>query len=62
VDPSVNIDQNPLKFQGLYVGKTDGVPGLDTERGIHLFRQKYGLMADGVFDLESYLVLSRVRF
>ncbi|MBI3596788.1 MAG: AAA family ATPase [Nitrospirae bacterium] len=62
VDPSVKTVQNALKAQGLYVGKADGVLGLNTKRAIRFFKQKYGLKDNSVFDLESYLVLSRVMF
>jgi len=61
-DPSVKTVQKALKIQGLYVGKTDGIMGMNTKRAIRFFKQKYGLKDDGVFDLESYLVLSRVMF
>ncbi|HET6466250.1 MAG TPA: AAA family ATPase [Nitrospiria bacterium] len=60
VDPSVKAIQNALKAQGLYIGKVDGVLGLNTKRAIRYFKQKYGLKDDSTFDLESYLVLSRV--
>jgi hypothetical protein len=60
VDPSVKTVQKALKAQGLYVGKVDGVLGLNTKRAIRFFKQKYGLKDDSVFDIESFLVLSRV--
>jgi hypothetical protein len=62
VDPSVKTIQKALKVQGLYLGKPDGVLGSNTKRAIRFFQQKYGLKDSSVFNLESYLTLSKVMF
>ena len=62
VDPSVKTLQKALRVQGLYLGKADGVLGANTKRAIRFFQQKYGLKDSSVFDLESYLALSKVMF
>ncbi|MBI3812426.1 MAG: peptidoglycan-binding protein [Nitrospirae bacterium] len=62
VDPSVKTIQKALRLQGLYVGRADGVLGSNTKRAIRFFQQKYGIKDNGVFNLESYLTLSKVMF
>jgi len=60
VDPSVRVIQKALGVQGLYLGKADGILGSHSKRAIRLFQKKYGLNDDGVFDLESYMRISKV--
>jgi general secretion pathway protein A len=62
VDPSVKTIQKVLRLQGLYIGKADGVLGPNTKRAIRFFQQKYGIKDNSVFNLESYLTLSKVMF
>lgn len=59
-DPSVVALQKVFKARGLYFGPVDGILGPGTEGAIRFFQQKYGLRDDGVFGLETLIVLSRV--
>jgi general secretion pathway protein A len=56
---SVRAVQEALKTQGLYRGKVDGKMGPKTRRAVRLFQQKWGLEEDGIFGIESHLVLSK---
>lgn len=57
---SVKNLQRALKAQGLYLGKVDGSFGPRTRRAVKFFQQKMGLKDDGVFSLESYILLAKV--
>jgi general secretion pathway protein A len=59
-DPAVRQLQKALMAQGLYLGQADGVYGVHTLRAVRFFQQKHGLKDDGVFGLESHLLLSRL--
>ena len=59
-DPSVKALQKALRSEGLHLGKVDGFLGTNTRRAIRFFKQKNGLQESGPFDLESYMILSRV--
>ncbi|HLB95035.1 MAG TPA: peptidoglycan-binding protein, partial [Nitrospiria bacterium] len=56
---TVRTLQEALKTQGLYKGKVDGRMGPKTKQAVRLFQERWGLESDGIFGIESHLVLSR---
>lgn len=58
-DASVENLQRVLQEQGFYLDKVNGFYGPRTHRAVKFFQQKMGLQDDGMFNLESYLVLAK---
>jgi general secretion pathway protein A len=57
---SVQNLQRVLKAQGFYSDEVNGSFGPSTVLAVKFFQQKMGLKDDGMFNLESYLVLAKI--
>lgn len=56
---TVRTLQEALKTEGFYKGKVDGRMGPKTRQAVRLFQERWGLEIDGIFGIESHLVLSK---